>query len=479
MDWAYHTPAENLNIIHIRDWHNPDDPLQKDHLAQFGNHCIQNTEGAEFVFAKSILPGRAHHIVNASGLNDFVNTNLEELLSPYKSEPVKVGLMGVWTEAKVTFLAYDLKTRYPNFEIAVCSALCASSSRTMHFISLDQLTSILGVKVFSSVGDFTNFLTGTLPKIEHKIQDKKAIQLKFSDPNYSVSDVDTQILLYLYRDAKEVEFLCLDGGFSGNVVLKARAMDKFGHYQVPTVIKIGKRELIAKERASFEKIQEVLGNNAPSIVDFAELEDRGAIKYRYAAMLDNGVKTFQKYYGVVDDIEKIKHKLEIVFRKQLGRLYDASSNEKLNLLEYYEYSNKYASSIRKKVESIIGTTANGHTLNLHGFTFPNVCHFYERELSRQINIRVQSFILKEQLYPMQLLVNIPKKHALEFSKIEQSTMIYNYYNSILSEYVSNSTEFKIVNIEYKLTDKNPGVMLYIQPKTILDKIVESFSGFFI
>jgi|JI9StandDraft_1071089.scaffolds.fasta_scaffold00269_36 protein-tyrosine phosphatase/nicotinamidase-related amidase len=381
MDWAYHTPAENLNIIHIRDWHNPDDPLQKDHLAQFGNHCIQNTEGAEFVFAKSILPGRSHHIVNASGLNDFVNTNLEELLSPYKSEPVKVGLMGVWTEAKVTFLAYDLKTRYPNFEIAVCSALCASSSRTMHFISLDQLTSILGVKVFSSVGDFTNFLTGTLPKIEHKIQDKKAIQLKFSDPNYSVSDVDTQILLYLYRDAKEVEFLCLDGGFSGNVVLKARAMDKFGHYQVPTVIKIGKRELIAKERASFEKIQEVLGNNAPSIVDFAELEDRGAIKYRYAAMLDNGVKTFQKYYGVVDDIEKIKHKLEIVFRKQLGRLYDASSNEKLNLLEYYEYSNKYASSIRKKVESIIGTTANGHTLNLHGFTFPNVCHFYERELS--------------------------------------------------------------------------------------------------
>lgn len=100
-------------------------------------------------------------------------------------------------------------------------------------------------------------------------------------------------------------------------------------------------------------------------------------------------------------------------------------------------------------------------------------------ISRQINIRVQSFILKEQLYPMQLLVNIPKKHALEFSKIEQSTMIYNYYNSILSEYVSNSTEFKIVNIEYKLTDKSPGVMLYIQPKTILDKIVESFSGFFI
>ena len=110
-------------------------------------HCIHNTEGAEFVFAKSILPNREHHIVNASGLNDFVDTNLEELLAPYKNEPVKVGIMGVWTEAKITFLAYDLKTRYPNFEIAVCSALCASSSRAMHFISLDQLKSILGIKI--------------------------------------------------------------------------------------------------------------------------------------------------------------------------------------------------------------------------------------------------------------------------------------------------------------------------------------------
>lgn len=103
MDWAYHTAPEDLNIIHIRDWHNPDDLLQKDHLEQFGKHCIQNTEGAEFVFAKSILPTRKHHIVNASGLNDFVDTDLEELLSTYKNEPVKVGLMGVWTEAKITF----------------------------------------------------------------------------------------------------------------------------------------------------------------------------------------------------------------------------------------------------------------------------------------------------------------------------------------------------------------------------------------
>ena len=31
MDWAYHTAPEDLNIIHIRERHNPDDLIQKDH----------------------------------------------------------------------------------------------------------------------------------------------------------------------------------------------------------------------------------------------------------------------------------------------------------------------------------------------------------------------------------------------------------------------------------------------------------------
>ena len=51
--------------------------------------------------------------------NDFVNTELEEILEPYKDQKIRVGLMGVMTEGKISFLAYDLKTRYPQFDIAV------------------------------------------------------------------------------------------------------------------------------------------------------------------------------------------------------------------------------------------------------------------------------------------------------------------------------------------------------------------------
>ncbi|MDX1959549.1 MAG: isochorismatase family protein [Leptospiraceae bacterium] len=380
MEWAYETKETELDLIHIRDWHDNHDPKQKDHLNQFGEHCIQNTYGAEFVFSKLRNKNRKDFIVNASGLNDFYNTNLEEILSSYdKTKPIKVGISGVWTEAKVTFLAYELKTRYPNFEIATCSLITAGSNRQAHFIALEQMKNILGINVFTSISEFTNFLVGSVPVMERKIRNASFVQMKFED-NYSVSQDDSKILQYLFREAREASFKCLDGGFSGNVVLKAKVIDNLGHSQVPTVVKIGAREPIARERNSFERIQEVLGNNAPSIVDFAEFGERGAIKYRYASMLEGNVKTFQKFYAESNDIEKIQQILEVVFKKQLGRLYEASSNEKLNLLEYYDFNPKYSSGVRTRVEKLIGTVSSDDTISFFDKTIPNVCKFYEKEL---------------------------------------------------------------------------------------------------
>ncbi len=378
MDWAYSTKEEILKIIHIRDWHDEKDAEQKDHLEQFGVHCVKDSEGARFVFEK-YRKSRKDEIVNASGLNDFWNTNLEQVLSPYKNEKIRVGVIGVWTEAKVNFLLYELKTRYPNMELATCSALCASSSRASHFIALDQLKSILGIKIYSSIADFTNFLNGTIPEIHKRVLDKKSIELVFKN-EFDLSSVDEEILYYLFRDARIVELECLDGGYSGNVVLRAKAFDKLGHAQVPAVVKIGKREPISKERISFEKISEVLGNNAPSIIDYAELGERGAIKYRYAAMQDSKVRTFQKYYSEETDLEKIKEKLDIIYKEQLGRLYQASSFEKLDLLQYYEFTDKYKDSVRKKVEQLIITVAQGEIISLHGVNIPNVCNFYDTKL---------------------------------------------------------------------------------------------------
>ncbi|MBC7863852.1 MAG: isochorismatase family protein [Bacteroidia bacterium] len=377
--WAYNSANDTLKIIHIRDWHDANDPEQKEHLRQFGLHCLKNTGGAEFVFEKFRNTSSDSVTVNASGLNDFFNTELEKTLSVFKNEKIKVGITGVWTEAKISFLAYELKTRYPNFDISVCSALTASSSTSMHFIALDQLKNILGVKVFESIGDFTNFLSGTLPELPLEVHSRISSS-KFIFDHDTLIESDKKLLSYLFREAKEASFKVLDGGFSGNVVMKASAIDLHGHKQVPTVIKIGKRSLISKERASFERIQEILGNSAPAIVDFAEDLERGAIKYRYAAMLDEKVTSFQKLYESGTELEKVFKTLDIVFEKQLGRLYKAARLEKLDLLKYYDFNPKYASSVRKKVEALTGKPAVENELDLHGKKIFNVCNFYEKEI---------------------------------------------------------------------------------------------------
>jgi hypothetical protein len=32
IDWARSLPPDAIDLIHIRDWHDPDDPLQEEHL---------------------------------------------------------------------------------------------------------------------------------------------------------------------------------------------------------------------------------------------------------------------------------------------------------------------------------------------------------------------------------------------------------------------------------------------------------------
>ncbi len=385
--WAYEQSEASLQIIHIRDWHNAADGEQQGHLAQFGQHCLQHTEGADFVFTRQLpvaASRRKDVIVNASGLNDFYKTDLAQHLKEIEEHAaVRVGLIGVWTEAKITYLAYELITRYPKIELVTCSALTASSSRSQHFIALDHLQRLLGVKVFDSVASFAEYLGGSGHGLtaSRYAENKQLDAAKFSfNIPYELKEADAKILHYLFRESKSAEFICLDGGFSGNVVLKAESRDAYGQKQQPTVVKIGQRDPISRERASFERIQEVLGNSAPAVVDFAEFGERGGIKYRYAAMTDGKVKTFQKTFGESDDPELLKKYLHIVFHRQLGRFYEAAVQENLNLLDYYDFKPKYADSVRRKCAELSEVTSDGRLRLADGITVEDVARFYSDDL---------------------------------------------------------------------------------------------------
>ena len=380
MRWAHATSGEELGVIHIRDWHDPEDPVHRDHLERFGLHCVRNTRGADFVFPLDDADRSRVAIVDSLSLNDFVDTNLEALLAPYAGQRCRVGIVGVWTEAKVSFLCYELATRYPTFELAICSALTASSSRSHHFASLDRLERILGVRIHDSVGEFLAFLGG-------EEQQAPLLGLHDSHPaviehEVSLDPDDRTLVRYLFRDCRTVRVDALSGGYSGNAVLAAESFDLHGHEQVPHVVKIGPRQLMGQERTSFERIQEVLGNAAPHIGEFADFGERGAIKYRYASMTGDRTTTFQKRYMGGAPLDQIRGILDAVFREQLGRLYKAATLERCDLLEHYGFSSRWAPSVREKVEAILGHPATERTLEvLPGLETSNVCSFYENTLA--------------------------------------------------------------------------------------------------
>ena len=68
---------------------------------------------------------------------------LERIRRAHGDEPFRVGVVGVWTEAKVSFLLHDLQTRLGIDELATCNALTASASRAQHFNARARLDRIL------------------------------------------------------------------------------------------------------------------------------------------------------------------------------------------------------------------------------------------------------------------------------------------------------------------------------------------------
>ncbi|MCY3411131.1 MAG: isochorismatase family protein [Candidatus Heimdallarchaeota archaeon] len=374
MQWANAQDVDNLSIIHIRDWHSVDDGEQKDHLDLFNHHCIADTEGAEFAIP---LPGdREVIIIDSPSLNDFIDNRLTELLDTYKNQKVHVGIMGVWTDAKVSYLAYEIVTRYPQFDVAICSALVASSSRSHHILAIDQLQRILGLRIIHSVGKFVNYLSAGIVDLPIKVLDDRPELIT----NGELDVTDRTLVKFLFRDCIEVSLRLVSGGYSGSKVLSCSSIDIYGHEQVPHVLKIGDEEAIARERVAFERIESVLGNNAPSIAGFADLGEKGAIKYRYASMGGKESRTFKQIYNEDPD-EAILQVLDIVFKNQLGKLYRAATREQVNLLDYYGIKPQYADRIKEKIQLLDIEDSNSDTIKvIDGISCYNPIRFYEQDL---------------------------------------------------------------------------------------------------
>ena len=383
MRWARNEPAERLAIVHVRDHHDPTDPRQADHLATFCPHCLAGTHGEELVFREFGEPREDEVIVDAIGLNDFEGTTLPDVLARIAAsaphEPLRVGVVGVWTDAKVTFLLYELRTRLGLAEVATSSALTASASRTQHFLALDQLRRILGVRVFDGVGDFASWLVPDGASVAPvPLPPSSMPALECADASALPKGVDRELVGYLHRHVSRVVLEPLGGGLSGASVFRAQGFDALGHALAPSVVKVGPRDLVAKERVAFEQVEPILGNSAPTVRGFADLGDRAALRYAYASMGSGPVRTFKSVYEGGASDAAIEEILGEVYEGVLGRFHSVAQYERLPLLDYYGFSSRWAGSVRARVAEVAGVDAASPTIVFPGLPArENPARFYE------------------------------------------------------------------------------------------------------
>jgi nicotinamidase-related amidase/aminoglycoside phosphotransferase (APT) family kinase protein len=387
IDWCHSLPTDEIEIIHIRDWHDPDDPAQREHLEQFGAHCLRGSDGARLVLGMDNRPvGTTNErIVDSITLNDFEGTDLaqelEQIRHAHGGEALRFGVVGVWTEAKVTFLLYDLKTRMGIDELATCMSLTASASRAQHFNALSQLEKILGVHCFESLAEFVDWLRPgaklNIPSHSRSFEPR----IVGGDVVAALRPDDRAIVAHLFRDSTEVHLEPLSGGFSAALVWRATSQDALGQRQAPAVIKLGPNHLIAQERVGFEHIESVLGNNAPRVRDFVDLGDRAGLKYSYAAMGQGKVRTLQSMFAANVAKRRLMSAVRTAFEGILGPLYAAAHYERLPLFEHYAFSPELGSTIRASVAAVTSHADRAVLEFPGGLVLPNVCDFYEKFLA--------------------------------------------------------------------------------------------------
>ena len=364
--------------IHLRDWHDPQDPGTAAHLEHFGTHCVRETPGAAFVPPLLPLVSDGGIVVDSAVVSDFVGTALEAALVPLAVPPVRAGIIGVWTDYKVQYLAYELQTRLGLREIAVCSALTASRSRLAHRGALDHMAANLGVAVIDSIAAFLAWLaveTSAAAVAAPRGRARPALELP---EGTSLDDEERRLVEHLYRDCRSVRLVPLGGGYSGSRVFGSFPEDRLGRRQIPFVTKIDAHARVARERVAVEGVENLLGANAPRLADHVDLETRGAIKYHFATMYAGQVRTLQRAFREAPDAEAVRRLFDGVIERVLRRLYQAPTLDRLDLFGYYGYEARYAESTLARIAAL--GEVQGDVVRVPGLEepLPHPGRFYAR-----------------------------------------------------------------------------------------------------
>lgn len=339
--------AKGLRIVHVADRHDP--ARHQAHFDLFRPHCVAGGEGAALVASIEALAAADPdtRLVPAGDLNDFEDSPLLQTLRELGATPdTPIGVVGVWTDAKVSFLLYDLATRFKAKRLATCSGLTASRSMDAHFRALEQLKAVLDVEVFHSPASFLQWLDPT---------------------SIGTATPDEGDGLVAAIAGPEARLQPLGGGFSGSKVYIARAQGE------ARVVKVGRRDEIARERFGNERVGRVLGDVVPRLLQYREGPTLAAMQVELARSGDPRDTTPETFQALAqkDASEEttalLDAALEQALDRALGRLYRTAEKDNADLWTAFGFTDahgrpQFVDSVCRNAEAVAkesGTSCAG------------------------------------------------------------------------------------------------------------------------
>lgn len=192
----------------------------------------------------------------------------------------------------------------------------------------------------SSPSPFKSRLVSTPPNSGPAVRLASIFERVEFDEKHLMSSEDLFILDALFRNASRVVIVSkLRGGFSGSAVLLAKSYDLEGHEQGPFVVKLGQIDAVAQERTNFERVEEILGHQAPYVYASYEAHKKAGLKFAFASHCGDmfTTTTFKESYANMSTQQEFVEATLQKVASALNRFYTVARMRPWDLLRSYDF----------------------------------------------------------------------------------------------------------------------------------------------
>src|SRR3989339_888310 len=258
-------------IVFIRDQHEIENDTELDEFVRFGDHCIRGTLGAEFITPVLNYLDKVE-LINTSSIaiplekiqEAVLNLTGIDLLSASTSEKLELSFLitGVHTERMIFNTAYLIRNVLGCQNVAVCPHLVGSTSREAHFSSLRNSFPDALIRIMPDIIDAVSFLGIDSSKTHFAAG--SACLIEPAEIFKQFTPEQKMICEVLCMHWTFAHLTPLSGGFSGSMLYLAQGW-KDATRTEPMVIKIDKHEPIRREWDGYERVNDLLGKNIPTL----------------------------------------------------------------------------------------------------------------------------------------------------------------------------------------------------------------------